>query len=123
MSRNSASTIVTGGAGYTFADKVAAAFLVQILQRAFPFEPELGVIVEIHFETRESGNLLDDLQLVLRRGNESSKCTASVKSNRQLSKAGFNSEFVKDAWEEWRGAAGSKFNANRYSLFDCRGGR
>ena len=111
MSRNSASTIATGGAGYTFADKVAATFLVQMLQRAFPFEPELGVIAEIHFETRERGNLLDDLQLMLRRGNESSKCTASVKSNRQLSKAGFNSEFVKDAWEQWQGAGGSKFNA------------
>lgn len=42
MSRNSASTIATGGAGYTFADKVAAAFLVQMLQRGFPFESELG---------------------------------------------------------------------------------
>ena len=70
MSRNSASTIATGGAGYTFADKVAGAFLVQMLQRAFPFEPELGIIAEIHFETRESGDVLDDLQLVLRSGNE-----------------------------------------------------
>jgi hypothetical protein len=111
MSRNSASTIATGGAGYTFADKVAAAFLVQMLQRGFPFESELGIIAEVHFETRESGNVLDDLQLVLRSGNEVINCTASVKSNRQLSKAGFNSEFVKDAWEQWRGAAGSKFNS------------
>src|SRR5438270_11478965 len=110
MSKNSASTIATGGAGYTFADKVAAAFLVQMLQRAFPFEPELGNIAEIHFETRESGNLLDDLQLVLRRGIEKSKCTASVKSNRQLTKAGFNSEFVKDAWEQWHGSTTGNFN-------------
>ncbi|HZE25524.1 MAG TPA: hypothetical protein VE054_16125 [Blattabacteriaceae bacterium] len=55
--------------------------------------------------------MLDDLQLVLHRGSESFKCTAAVKSNRQLTKAGFNSEFVKDAWEQWQGAGGSKFNA------------
>jgi hypothetical protein len=110
MPKKSASTIATGGAGYTFADKVAAAFLAQMLQRGFPFEPELGIIEQIHFETHESGNLLDDLQLVLRNGNDIVNCTASVKSNRQLSKAGFNSEFVKDAWEQWGGAAGSKFN-------------
>jgi hypothetical protein len=110
MPRNSASTRATGGAGFTFADKAAAAFMVQMLQRAFPFEPELGTIAEIHFETRESGNLLDDLQLVLTRGNEKLKCTASVKSNRQLTQTGFNNEFVKDAWEQWCGAAGGKFN-------------
>ena len=69
MSRNSASTIATGGAGYTFADKVAAACLVQMLQRSFPFESEMGTLAEIHFETRDSGNLLDDVQLVLRNGN------------------------------------------------------
>jgi hypothetical protein len=33
-----------------------------------------------------------------------------VKSNRQLTKAGFNSEFVQDAWDEWNGAGGSAFD-------------
>jgi hypothetical protein len=109
MSRNSAPTKATGGGGYTFADKVAAAFLAQMLKRAFPVEPEFGPIVELHFEARDTGQVLDDLRLVLARGNESTRCAVSVKSNRQLTKAGFNAEFVQDAWEQWNSAG---FNKN-----------
>jgi hypothetical protein len=58
----------TGGGGYTFADKVAAGFLAQMLKRKFPLGPELGVIARLHFETRDAGHVLDDLQLVLKRG-------------------------------------------------------
>ena len=101
MSRKSAPTKATGGGGYTFADKVAAGFLAQMLKRKFPLEPDLGSITELHFETRDAGHVLDDLLLVLQRGQDITRCVVSVKSNRQLTKAGFNSEFVQDAWEEW----------------------
>ena len=63
--RDSSSAAATGGKGYTFADKVAAGFLVQMLARAFPLEAALGFIAELHFETKESGRNLDDLHLVL----------------------------------------------------------
>ena len=108
MSRESAPTKATGGGGYTFADKVAAAFLAQMLKRVFPVEPELGAISQLHFETRDTGQILDDLRLVLSRGTESTRCAISVKSNRQLTKAGFNEEFVGDAWEEWNRPGFSK---------------
>src|SRR5271156_4350215 len=111
MPRESAPTKVTGGGGFTFADKVAAWFLAQMLRRAFPLEPELGPIAEVHFEARDAGQVLDDLLLVLKHGNDTSRCAVSVKSNRQLTTAGFNGTFVHDAWEQWRGAAGSNFNA------------
>ncbi|MGB6875533.1 MAG: hypothetical protein WBD87_05815 [Candidatus Acidiferrales bacterium] len=101
MSRNSASTKATGGGGYTFADKVAAAFLTQMLRRDFPVEPAFGAISELHFETRDTGQIVDDLRLVLKRGTALTRCAISVKSNRQLTRAGFNQEFVVDAWEEW----------------------
>ena len=91
-----APTKATGGAGYTFADKVAAGFLAQMLKRKFALENDLGVTTEVHFETRDVGHVLDDLRLTL--------CAVSVKSNRQLTKSGFNNEFVQDAWEEWRSA-------------------
>src|SRR5882724_10612112 len=113
ISRKSASTIATGGGGYTFADKVAAAFLAQILKRKFPLETDLGVIAELHFETRDAGHVLDDLQLVLKRRQDETRCMVSVKSNRQLTKAGFNSEFVQDSWEEWRGGDGSDLDATK----------
>ena len=110
MSKQKAPTKATGGGGYTFADKVAAGFLVQLLKRMFPLEPDFGPLAELHFEARDSGQILDDLLLVLKRGTETTRCAISVKSNRQLTKAGFNEEFVLDAWEQWNGAAGSSFN-------------
>src|SRR5580658_2601349 len=110
MTKNSAPVKATGGGGYTFADKVAAGLLAQMLKRKFPLEPELGIITELHFETRDIGNVLDDLQLVLKRGLDATRCFVSVKSNRQLTKNGFNNEFVEDAWDEWNGGSGSKFD-------------
>ena len=110
MSTESAPTKATGGGGFTFADKVAAGFLTQMLKCALPLEPEFGPVAEVHFETRDSGQILDDLLLVFKHGNETTRCAASVKSNRQLTKDGFSGEFVRDAWEQWRSAAGSNFN-------------
>jgi hypothetical protein len=66
--KNRAPTKATGGGGYTFADKVAAGFLAQMLKRKLPLEPDLGSITELHFETRDIGHVLDDLLLVLQRG-------------------------------------------------------
>lgn len=72
MSRETAPTKATGGGGYTFADKVAAGFLVQLLRRTFPMEPDFGPIAEVHFEARDAGQVLDDLLLILKRGTEAS---------------------------------------------------
>jgi len=68
-----------------------------MLLHKFPFEPELGALVELHFETSESGNALDDLLLVMKRGDAAVRCTLSVKSTRHLTKEGFDKEFVKTA--------------------------
>jgi len=69
MARELATTKETGGGGFSFADKVAAWFLLQMLRRTVVLAPEDGAITEVQFETRESGWLLDDLLLVL--GNDS----------------------------------------------------
>jgi hypothetical protein len=82
--RKSSSTAAPGGKGYTFADKVAAGFLVQMLARSFPLGNTLGLISELHFETNESGRNLDDLHLLLQNGGRTSRWSISVKSNRQL---------------------------------------
>jgi hypothetical protein len=103
--RATSSTAATGGKGYTFADKVAAGFLVHQpmhmvrqqparndqhcqLARAFPLGAPLGFIAELHFETKESGRSLDDLHLVLQNGGATSRWSISIKSNRQLSGKG-----------------------------------
>jgi hypothetical protein len=113
MSKQTAPTKATGGGGYTFADKVAAGFLAQMLKRKFTLEPDLGVIAELHFETRDIGHVLDDLMLVLKRGLDVTNCFVSVKSNRQLTKDGFNKEFVQDVWREWNGETGSAFDRTK----------
>ena len=102
ISRGSSPTAATGGKGYTFADKVAGGFLVQMVARAFPLEPKLGFIAELHFETKESGRSLDDLHLVLRNSGRSLRWSVSVKSNRQFSGRGFNGTLVDDLWAEWK---------------------
>jgi hypothetical protein len=99
MPRQRASTLATGGSGYTFADKVAGALLAQALKRNLPFDSALGAIVEVHFETRDSNQILDDLRLILRRGSTETRCAVSVKSAAQLGLRGFSKEFVSDAWE------------------------
>ncbi len=68
MAREKATPKSTGGGGFTFADKVAAAFLARPLRRDLILGADVGPIAEIDFETRESGNLLDDLQITLRGG-------------------------------------------------------
>jgi hypothetical protein len=110
MSRKRSSTAATGGKGFTFADKVAAAFFVQMLAREYPLEQSLGLVTELDFETKESGRSLDDLHLLFRSGSQVSRWSISVKSNRQLTRNGLNPEFVHDAWAEWRNEDGSGFD-------------
>lgn len=111
--RESAPTKSTGGGGYTFADKVAAGFLARMLTRSLPIEPARGPIVALHFETRDAGQILDDLALDLVHSTQKTRCVISVKSNRQLTTtSGFNAEFVTDAWEQWRRQPSSQFDRN-----------
>src|SRR5258707_13195938 len=110
MPRKSSSTAATGGKSYTFADKVAAEFLVHMLGRVFPLNAALGLIKELHFETKESGRSLDDLHLLLQSGGSTSHWSISVKSNRHLSREGFNRIFVLDVWSDWRSERGANFD-------------
>ena len=110
MPRKKSSTAATGGKGYTFADNVAAGFLVQMLARAFPLEAALGFIAELHFETKESGRNLDDLHLVLQNSTGVARWSVSIKSNQQLSGNGFNKTLVGDLWADWRGERGASFD-------------
>ncbi len=58
MAREKATPKSTGGGGFTFADKVAAAFLGRPLRRDLILGADVAPIAEIDLETRESGNLL-----------------------------------------------------------------
>ena len=101
MAGKSAPTKSTGGGGFTFADKVAASFLAQMLDRTFPIGIDLGTITELHFETRDLKNPIDDLLLILKRGESATDFFVSIKSNRQVTKSGFSADFARDAWDQW----------------------
>ncbi len=102
MARKRATTKATGGGGYTFADNVAAEFLVHMLRGSTPFDQAFGPPTGIHFETRDSGHILDDLLVALGAGDGVTRGAVSIKSGRQLTAAGFSDEFVQDAWGEWQ---------------------
>ena len=111
--RQPAAVKSTGGGGYSFADAVAAHFLVELLRGGTSLGSNVGSLVEVHFEVKESGWVLDDLLLVAKNENETTRCAISVKSNTRLSASGLDGEFVSDAWRQWRGVVGSTFDREK----------
>lgn len=102
----------TGGAGYNFADKVAAFFLVRLLQGLPPFDSAAGPLQKVHFETRADGWLLDDLLLVWIEAGSDRRCAISVKSSQQFIAGQAPSDFVTLAWEQYLGAEDEVFRRN-----------
>jgi hypothetical protein len=111
--RHPAAVKATGGGGYLFADEVATHFLAELLRGGTPLGSNVGSLVEVHFEVKESGWVLDDLLLVAKNKNETTRCAVSVKSDARLSASGLDGEFVSDAWRQWRGVVGSTFDRER----------
>ena len=111
--RARASVKSTGGAGFTFADKVGAQFLLEILRGGTPLGADAGQIVGLHFEARDSGWLMDDQVLILKDGDEETRCALSVKSESRLTRNGLDKQFVSDAWLQWDGVEGASFNRER----------
>lgn len=91
----------SGGGGYTFADKVAAFYLLKMLAGSPPLDPETGQIESAQFEKRVDGWFLDDIVMLLRRvDGERAALAISVKSNSQINASGFPAEFTRAAWEQ-----------------------
>jgi len=104
----------TGGAGFTtFADKVGAYFLLDLVRGGIPLGPDAGPIAALHFETRESGWLIDDQLLVMKNAQREARCAVSVKSDSRLTATGLDQEFVSDAWRQWDGVEGASFDRER----------
>jgi hypothetical protein len=113
MPRKRSTTKSTGGGGFGFADKVAARFLVQMLSRDFPLEPEYGCAVGLDWEVSQNGWHLDDLLLHLQGDEGDVYCAISVKSNAQLNSNGFQGDFPKDAWDQWSATSANPFRREK----------
>jgi len=90
MHKDSASVTLTGGAGFTFEDHVAAWFLAHLLNNRLPLETEFGVVDSVDFQVGESGWLLEDLLVTGKPGEKGPRrLSISIKRDRQVTKNGF----------------------------------
>jgi hypothetical protein len=115
MARNISPPSATGGAGYNYADKVAAKYLLDMLAGRLPFGPDYGQVVRVEWETRDetAAWVVDDLRLTLRTGNADRFVAVSLKQNRQVTQSGFPSDFITDAWEMVLGKSTPEFSPTR----------
>ena len=88
----------TGGYGFDFEDKVAGQLLIRMLDGLEPWNIKGGRVERLSFQVAASGWKLDDLLLEMRNDAGPLFCSISVKSAAYLTKEGFKSEFVSDAW-------------------------
>lgn len=113
MARRKAPLSLTAGSGFHFADQVAARFALDLLSGMAPFGIEHGHVRQIDWEVRDSDHLLDDLSISMDSGQGDHTATISIKSDRQVTSAGFPEAFVRDAWEEWLHTVSTSFRRDR----------
>lgn len=102
MNKNSTSVNLTGGAGFSFEDCIAAYFMVHLLSNSIPLESDFGVVDSIDWQVSESGWLLDDL-LITCNGSADlpGRLSISVKRKKQVTSKGFPPLFVEAIWQHW----------------------
>ncbi|MGA9667942.1 MAG: hypothetical protein WBQ94_01970, partial [Terracidiphilus sp.] len=101
----------TGGYGFTFEDKVAGKLLIRMLDGLEPWNIKGSRVERLSFQVAASGWKFDDLLLEMRNDAGPLFCSISVKSAAYLTKDGFKSEFVSDAWAQW--SEGTPFERTR----------
>jgi hypothetical protein len=82
---------------------VAARFLLNLLGGTNALGVEIGRVIRVDWQARDSGWLADDL--VISCGHPSGDRTAgvSIKSAQQVTRSGFPQDFVRIAWAQWLG--------------------
>ena len=100
---SSRSAELDGGGGFNFEDLVAGPCLAdmllgkQSLDRGVP-QP----ITRVGWQVRQEGWLLNDLLLTLGKAEPSAgRMAVSVKRKRQVTRRGFPTDFIHDAWAHW----------------------
>lgn len=96
-SRRQASQRSTSGSGFEFEDLVAAWFMT----KALVGEPPTGLAApprSVHFQTRPSGWIIDDLLVT---ATDGARLAVSCKSNVQVTGNGFPADFIGDVRAQW----------------------
>ena len=95
----------TSGAGFDFEDRVAAWQLVKALSGEQV--PGIGGVgTQLQAQVSARGWRFDDLLLTSEAEGGPRRLAISVKGNRQVSASGLPSDFVTQAWDQWRDLQG-----------------
>src|SRR5213595_1932146 len=101
--RRKAPVGVTGGGGFGFENSVAARFLLDLLGGTNSLGIDFGRITRIDWQARDAGWLADDLVITCKPPGAGRTAALSIKSDQQVTRAGFPQDFVAMAWAQWFG--------------------
>ena len=108
MGKKKAPANLTGGAGFRYEDYIAARFLLDLLAGTNSLGPDFGKITSVDWQARDAGWLADDLAISCTLPNGDRTAGISIKSDRQVTNAGFPKEFVEISWAHWLGEGTSR---------------
>lgn len=110
--KGTATTKQTSGKGFSFEIKVCSYFAVQMLAKvSFPFRN--ADIIELAFQRKRYGWLLDDVVLALCSKTDQFHAALSVKSNQQFGARSAPLDFVADAWQQYLREGTDAFDPSR----------
>lgn len=96
---------LTAGAGFRNENCVAARLLLDLLGGTNTLGSDFGKVDRLHWQGRDQGWLADDLVVECTSASGDRQVGISLKSDRQVTSAGFPANFVGIAWAQWFGVA------------------
>ena len=99
---------LTAGTGFRNENCVAARFLLDLLAGTNSLSEKFGKIDRVQWQGRDLGWLADDFIIECSASAGKRAAGISIKSDRQVTAAGFPSDFVAIAWQQWFGVHTSR---------------
>jgi hypothetical protein len=94
---------LTAGTGFRNENCIAARFLLDLLAGTNTFGVDFGKTDRVQWQGRDLGWLADDLAIECSASTGKRAAGISIKSDRQVTSAGFPPDFVATAWAQWFG--------------------
>jgi hypothetical protein len=94
---------LTAGTGFRNENCIAARFLLDLLAGTNTLGADFGKIDRVQWQGRDLGWLADDLVIECSATTGTRAAGISIKSDRQVTGAGFPPDFVATAWAQWFG--------------------
>src|SRR5208282_2886239 len=94
---------LTAGTGFRNENCIAARFLLDLLAGTDSLGEKFGKIDRVQWQGRDLGWLADDLVIECSASAGKRAAGISIKSDRQVTGAGFPPDFVAIAWKQWFG--------------------